>query len=1174
LVATLSAVCFGQLDRGTLTGVVSDSSGAVIPGARVTITNAATGVSTAAVTTAAGQFTVPNLPSGFYNLTFEAQGFKKLVVRAVELGATEVRRVDAVLELGAVTEVVHVTAEMPRLATDAPEVGTSLSGRQLVDLPLSIAGGRFAGSIAFALTPGVHGSSFAAHINGSTTASYETLLDGAPVTTNRAGHFGEQAVSMEALQELKVQTSGISAEFGRMQAGVFNYVMKSGSNQWHGSAFGALRNEALNANTFVNNFRGVRRPLDRQQTFALSGGGPVRLPKIYDGRNRSFFYATYERWRNRDFGFGAPNATVPLPEFYEGDFSRLLGPATNFQDALGRQITRGAIYDPATFRQVAGGRWVGEMFPGNRIPVSRFSRVSRNLNAIARKHYLPTVRDANGEIPLVNNAYFPRSSSPEHDQHQFSLKVDQVVSSAHRLSGSYSYNFRPRKQIDGGMWDMNDPDGGPLSTARKQLLKNRQIRLGHDWVVSPTLLNVFKAYYNRQLNPIRGLHSDVDGAGVLGITNLKTTGYPVVNWGGGPFVTLRNPGYIYDTRVTTNSWGILETFSASRGRHFLKFGVDIRRNHNNVATDAKAQFNFSALSTAIPGEPFSGTQIGYSFASYLLGIVHSGNMTEPVGFGDRRRYYALFLQDDFKFSQRLTLQLGLRWEFQPPLFEAADRLSSWSMTKIDPESGRPGAYEFAGKCDICTGQRSFGRRSYREFGPRFGFAYRVSARWTLRGAYGIFYEGDLFNGGGLNAFGSALRNAWGGTWDLSADPVNPWAGIFNWDAPFPTNRYTPSRRDPSWGNRNQPAGFDPDYGLSPYMQQWNFNLQRALAENLWLDVGYVGNKGTRLRVSELKRVNQLHPSVLSQYGALLTRPVRNEAEAAQYGIAYPFPGYRGTVAGALRDFPQIQGIQTVRMFGPPLGFSTHHSLQITVNRQFSGGLSLYANYVWAKTLANVNSSAHNDNPNTPLDYYNLRLEKAYSDFDVPHALKAYATYELPFGQGKRLWRNAGRIANLLARGWNVSAIVNYYSGTPLEFLGSSPIAGGWNGAVNRANVAAGALKNANFRKSDFNFASLESPANTYLDKSKFSDPMPLTLGTAAPNYGSVRGFGQINEDLALFKNTKIGEQARIQLRMEALNAFNRSQLRGIITNVNHPLFGQVTSIEGARTVQLGLRLDF
>jgi hypothetical protein len=262
------------------------------------------------------------------------------------------------------------------------------------------------------------------------------------------------------------------------------------------------------------------------------------------------------------------------------------------------------------------------------------------------------------------------------------------------------------------------------------------------------------------------------------------------------------------------------------------------------------------------------------------------------------------------------------------------------------------------------------------------------------------------------------------------------------------------------------------------------------------------------------------------------------------------------------------------MFGPPLGFSTHHSLQITVNRQFSRGLSLYANYVWAKTLANANSSAHNDNPNAPLDYYNLGLEKAYSDFDIPHALKAYATYELPVGSGKFLWRNAGRIANLLAAGWNLSAIVNYYSGTPLEFLGSSPLASGWNGAVNRANVAPGALHNADFRKSGFDFASLASPANTSLDKSKFSDPAPLTLGSAAPNYGSIRGFGQINEDFALSKNTKIGEQARIQLRMEALNVFNRSQLRGINTNINSPLFGQVTNIVGARTVQVGLRLDF
>lgn len=1170
----LVSPALAQLDRGQITGVVADPSGAAIPQATVKIVNMANGAAYSTKSNDVGQYSMPNLPIGTYDVTFEAEGFKTLIRRGITVGITEVLRVDGKLEMGSVSESVEVTAEVPRLQTDTPEVGTSLAGRQLTDLPLTFSGARVAENFAVLISPGVAGNTYDTNINGSTNASKETLLEGATVSTRRAGHFSESSVSVEALQEFKVSTSGFPAEFRHAQGGVFNYVMKSGTNQVHGSAYGALRNEALNANSFANNARGAKRSMDRKQNYAGSFGGPVYIPKLYDGRNRTFFYVTYERYRDRSWGYGAPNRTVPLPEFYEGDLSRLLGPNTGQLDALGRSVPRGAIYDPATFRQLESGRWIGEMFPGNRIPVSRISQVSQQLNAISKRHYLPTVRDASGQFALVNNAIFPVSAQPETDQYNFSVKGDQVINQSHKLSGSYAYCLRPRliAQPNGpqSMWDPSDPFGGPLSISRLQRIPTTFVRLAYDWTVSPSVLNHFMVYGNRFVVNQPNTHSEIDGAKELGIKGLTTTGYPAVSWGGGPFVVLAEPGDPSISYSGTTSWGVANSTSFAKGRHFMKAGFELRRNLAGTRGSPGGAFNFNARGTAIPNESFSGNQTGHAFASYLLGIVDSAGLADPIGKGARRTYIATYFQDDFRVNQRLTLQLGLRWELELPATEVADRFSSWNPNTIDPVSGLPGAYDFAGNCSGCTGKSYFGTRNWRNFGPRIGFAFQAAKGWTLRGAYGILYEGEAHT---VDILSKATGVAWGGTYQLSADAVQPWRGIFNWDNGFPGDRFVPPSYDASWGNRSRPTMIDPDFGKWPYVQHFNFNVQREL-KGLTLEIGYVGNKGTRMNDGQLRNLNQLPPEVLAKYGTRLNNPVRNEAEAAANGIRYPFPGFRGTVASALRPFPQVVGNQTVNVYGSLLGFSTYHSLQAVVNRQFRRGFTVYANYVWSKVLSNVQSSVEHLNPGRPLDYYNLKLEKSVAPFDIPHMFKAYMNYELPFGRNRALASGAGRIANTLIGGWAVSAIVNYYSGTPLGFGGSMPLSGGWNGATNRANIAAGNMKASGFSKSAFELSAPNSPNNTYLNKTLFSDPAPLTLGTSAFNYTQTRGFGTINEDVTLQKTQQISEKFRFQLRVELLNVFNRHRLTTIQTAITNPLFGQVTGVGGNRIVQVGMRLDF
>jgi hypothetical protein len=1165
--------CYAQSDRGTLTGVVADPSGAVIAAARVEITNTGTQAKYQTGTNGTGQYHMPNLPPGKYSVSFEATGFKKLVRSGFGLEATQVLRVDAVLEIGATAETVMVSGEVARIQTDTPEAATTMSGENMLALPFSFDGARVADNLVPKIAPGVTGTGYRTVINGTGQFSKETLLDGATVTTYLSGAFTETAVSMEAVGEFKSQTSGVSAEFGRTQGGIFNYVMKSGTNQIHGSAYGAIINEGLNANGFANNYRGLKRTRLRENDYAASFGGPVLLPKIYNGRNKTFFYFAWEHFKEIDNRPDSANSTYPLPEFYQGNFSRLLGASVG-TDALGNSVAKGAIYDPNSLYQLANGRWVGQMFPNNTIPTSRFSSVAQKLNAIAQKYYTPTIKDSTGQVALQNNAYGYANSTPSVEQNNESIKVDHDISPRNKLSAMYSLNRRPRELIvKGGMWSFDEPDGGVLSRSRWQHVRSQLARVSYDAIITPSTLNHLNVSFNRMANPLNSNWSQTDGAAELGIAGLHTDGYPAVDWGSGPYYGLSNVGYSEKMFEVYFGYGLTDTISFSKGRHFMKAGIDLRRNGESTRPASYPSFTFSAAATSIPNETFSTSKTGYAFASYLLGAVSTYTLTDPIGMGERRHYYAAFFQDDFKVSNRLTLQLGLRWEYQPPFTEAANRIASWDPAVKDPKSGFAGAYTFAGKCSSCTGQNYFGVKDHKDFSPRIGFAYRVAKNWSVRGAYAIMYDGDSANHFNSTPLGNASSFAWRGTYTYTPSSATSWVPVFNWDNGIPSGHFTNASYDQSWANANSAGMIDKRYGLSPYVQDWNFNVQRQLPGKVTIDAGYFGNKATRLRNGEMVRLNQLDPAMLAKYGRGLTNSVTTPAEAAANGVAYPYAGFSGTVASALRQFPQLYGNSTVSAYGTPLGFSNHHSLQVAVNRQFTEGLTVYANYTYARTMSNTNSNLVGDNSGA-LDYYNLKNEKAVSSLDVPHAFKVYYSYELPFGRGKGLFSSAPRAVKALVSGWSTSGILNYFSGQPLGFSATTPLSGGWNGGSNRANIAAGSMKNPDFDKSKFNYANTASSTNTYLNKSLFSDAPSLTLGSSAPRYSQIRKFGTINEDLVLAKNMRIKERVRWQLRAEALNAFNRSTLGSPNTSITNSLFGQITSISGNRTVQLVTRFDF
>jgi hypothetical protein len=1174
LVAALSLPA--QQDRGTFVGTVTDPSGASIPDVKVAVINTQTNSTVSTVTNETGNYRAPNLPPGTYKIVFEAQGFKSFVRDGLSLSVTDVIRVDARLEVGQTTESVTVTAEVPLLQTETPEVGTLLTNKNVIDLPLGFSGGRYAENFAYRLTPGAGGNNWTSRINGAPAFSKEVVLDGASATIYISGHMGESSPSMEALEEFKIQTSGMSAEFTRTAGGVFNFVMKSGTNQFHGSGMYQWHNESFDANTFANNFYGRPRRRDRRDNWAASMGGPIWLPKLYSGRDRWFWYTAYEKYNESFAGGGSPTVTVPLLQWYDGDLSNYLTNQVLGQDALGRSVLRGAIYDPATTKTVEG-RLVRDVFPGNIIPRNRISQVSQNLANIMKRHYAPALNT------LLNNSFFPVSNQAGFNQVQFSTKSDFQISSRQRLSGSFVWVDRPRTLLDqGGVWDFNDPNGGPLSRARLQWVSSHYVRLAHDWTVTPTMLNHLMVAYNRQINPSTSKHVNEPGAQILGIKGIRQDmNYPEITGLSGDRVGFPTLGYQANDVGAGTAYQLVNTLSWMRGNHSLKFGFDYRWNGLNWRVgNGPGQFNFSASVTGLPGF----NQTGHGFASMLLGQFSSASVPMDVPVGSQFPMYSWFVQDDWKVNRRLTLNIGLRWDFQPQGTEKHDRLHNFNPSLTDPLYGVQGAVEFAGKGPGRNGKRMFYPNNLNTtWGPRVGFAYQASEKITVRSGYGIYYAPRIPNGWS----GVPWGNKAGFTMTNQMNQPAPDTPAGNWDDGYRgvirTAVLDPSLAAYIWG----PVSWDPDGGRVGYTQQWNFNIQRELPGQMVFDIGYVGTKSTGLQANELRKMNQI-PTAALQLGDMLGQWINRDqdipAAARALGARYPY-GNRGEwipMWQTLTPFKSVIYWSDLYSWNTPLGFSNYNALQIQLNKRYSQGIQWLANYTWSKTIDNVNSvfgDTWGMNYGRPMDYYNLALEKSISEFDRAHYVKIGASWQLPFGKGRRFGSDMPKALDFIAGGWTLQYIGNYSSGEPLGFGATgTPNA---NFATNRAiinNPSGRSLKNSGFDQSRFDMSNISTngyAAHRYIETSLVQDPPRYVRGNASRRHSQLRGFAFYSDDTSLQKNFHPVEQMRVQFRAEFLNMFNRHRFSGINTNPASPLFGQITGVsDDRRQIQFGLRADF
>ena len=1111
-----TVVMAAQSERGTIRGTVTDATGSVMPGVAVKAVNVDTGIETSTVTTDAGLYSIPQVKPGNYRVEAERTGFKKLIRENVRVDVSGTVGLDLQMEVGEVTQVVSVTDAAPQLKSETSDVVTAVNPKTFIDLPLNAGGGRSAESFIF-LAPGTTGNTFDAHINGSQTLSKEIQLDGLSMTIAEVG--GDPRVLTlppDALQEFSIATGSYSAEFGNTGGGVERFTIKSGTNDFHGSLYEFLRNDVLDARDFYQGSRAI----NRQNEYGGSIGGPIF-------KNRTFFFFNLNYFKFRS-GPSNQIASVPTAAFKTGDLSEL-------KNADGSLIQ---IYDPATTRSDGQGGFTRDPFLGNIIPESRISGVAKKVLG-----FVPDPKSPG----IVNN--FLAVNNSRNDNRNYTMKFDHQLNSNHRLSGSWN--------------DGKNTDSGPIaslphpiSSTRNGVLGPAQktLRLSHDWVISPTIVNHLSAGHTRQYQELRADEQGGNWGQQLGISGLPNGAFPYISVP--PFTGW---GQNQELLITvSNTFLIADSLSMVKGKHNLKMGVDFRKLQNNLnVPSVTGYFSFSRNETAFPSTALRSTT-GSAFASFLLGQVDSGTIhISEVTRGMRFPYFAGYFQDDIKLRPNFTLNVGLRWDYLPTMTEVNNVYSIMDPAVPNPAAGgRPGALIFAGEGPGRTGrERLTNGISYNNWGPRLGIAWQPMKKVVVRSAYGVSYYPTGALGGG-NAKPPAIG------FEASPSYFSQDVGVtpgFVWDNGFPQNYSRPPFIDPGFGVGAGIAMWDPNAKEPTNRQDWNFGLQYQLGENWLLDVAYVGSKSTRLSTGVVN-YNQVDSRFLS-LGELLTLPIGDPAVVAA-GFAPPYPGFTGSLAQALRPFPQYSDISATNSAN--FGNSTFNSLQTKLEKQFSQGLFLLSSYTWSKTLTDASSALSGFFSTSARDQYNRKLEKGLAQFDVPSRLVVAFNYELPIGPGKPVADVKGAAGKILG-GWQINGIMSYQSGTPIgvDVSNTLPL---FN-SRNLPNMVPG----VNPKLDTGNF---DPAKDLFLNIGAFQIPAPFTFGNA-PSLLNVRVFPSYNEDFGIMKRTYIREQMNFEFRFEMFNAFNRHIFNGPAATVTDSFnFGKVSSASGGRRGQFALKFNF
>ena len=1161
----LAGLAMGQGPVGTLTGTVTDSASATVPGATVVATNIATAVESSTTTTNTGSYTLPYLPAGGYKVRVSATGFRTTNTDNVLLRVAQTQTLDVKLEVGSVTEQVTVSSQAELLDSGSAEIGRYITAEEYKSWPIIVGDGqRQIQQFIFDSLPGTTGDSFKGSINGGQEYSHEILIEGMPIgrADLSGGNNNEFSPSAEAIGEFKLQTGAIGAQYNGGQTAVANFTIRSGTNQLHGSGFYYGQNEALDAANLNTTTSGGIKAKFREQNYGYSVGGPVLIPKIYNGRNRTFFFTNLEK-DNRNQQQLTGLGTVPTLDFKKGDFSRLFDPAYTGNsksgtqvgtDPLGRPIRFGQIYDPATTRN-AGGGIVRDAFAGNIIPTSRFDPVAANIiSKIGIQD--PTGSSLLRNIPTING-------QPVFELLSWGVKADHQLDSKNQISGYYNHSYRSRYNNGAGRFL---PFPGPASSSwQQQITPGHLARLSMTSTLSSTLINRAAGGYNRFINQNGAFPATVNAglATAIGLKNLPDTMFPVISFNGpgsplqGNSITRMGVGF---ADVSPNGSAIFQDdLTWLHGAHTFRVGYEYKRYfYNDRALSDAGNFTFSARQTDLPGQLNNS---GNAFASFLLGAAYKSNHTiQGYSQAFRQPQHSSYIMDDWKVTPKLTVNVGLRWEVIPPFYETTGRMSEVSLAVQNPEAKRPGALIFGNQ---------FNDTYWKQILPRLGIVWRASDKMVIRAGYAITSTPPIANNWGYGGFtygfnGSVPTLAGTSPTGFADDP-----SIYLRN-PYPSMPKALPNTDPNSANYLDVSTTARDANRPGYTQNYNFTIQYQLASSTVLEVAYVGNKGTRVwggsPGSGYTDYNGL-PSSLLRMGDKLNDTV---ADNPQYR---PFPSFDTSlsVAQALRPYAQYGRID--EQF-PYNSNSNYNSMQVTVTKHFTKDLGFLAAYTFSKAIGYIDANGPGAYYTSVQDYFNRKLDRSITEFSTPHEFKLTWIYETPIGKNRRF--DFGRAGNLLVGGWQFAGIHGYSSGLPIQVSYS-----GYNLPVGfasgiRPDVLSGhqTLGNAP-SKTDFNMGTPYLNPAAFAPQPTTDNGVPLRVGTAPRFLPQVRGPHQMKETFRMSKRFYVREKTFLGIGATANTPFKRTSRDWLGLDIADPgSFGQLVQRGGGRTVQLEARIEF
>jgi len=1080
LLLLTAAALFAQSYTGSISGRVLDRTGSAIPKVMVTITEESTNTAFKTVSNDSGDYIATYLKPGSYTVEFAAAGFKSHVESQVLLQINQDRRMDPTLEIGDATEVVKVAASTSQVDYVSPEIGQVVDADQLVNLPEDVVNSRGRSPFLLAkVIPGVttNGNTYT-NINGFSFAggrrvTNEILVDGLP-TTNPSDETYTLTPSPDSISEFKVLTTPFSAEYGHTGGGVMIATTRSGSNELHGSVYDLFRNRLLNGRDFFSPAQSTSKYV--QNDPGLTIGGPIEVPKLYDGRNKTFFFVDFNVTEASQGN--VYSGLVPTDLQKEGNFSQTV--------AGGAMVP---IYDPATVHVGANGVMVRNQFPGNIIPTNRIDPVAAEI----AKFYPEPNANINGN----NYAVTPSSYN---NVWQYLGRLDQNFGPNDRAFarfGQYSPNSPPAQDI---------PNKANNSTASGWT--DTQAVLSETHVFSPVVVNDFRIGFVQEIN-----YTGNNGgpAPELGLQGVSLQNFPTIS-----VSQMIGLGASANSHDRDRSWVFSDGLTWLRGRHSIKIGGDLRRQMYNDYAPGKLSGSYTFSNTFSTDTP-NDSKAGFGLADLLLGTP----ATTSISFNDYTyrediNSAGAFIQDDFKVTPKLTVNLGVRWEFDGPYTEANNQYASFNPNVINPVTGNLGLVQFAGRNGV---PRNFSPNIYHDFLPRIGFAWNLAPNTVLRGGYGIYRLPSI----GYATTGLSSQYAVSATFQSPDNNVTPAYYLANG---VPAYSYNVNAS----GQPNIPASLtNPTSNVTeldsrtrtPYNQTWQIGVQRQFPGNWLAEADYVGTKGTKL------------PEGIPQ----------NQLPESEWGVS--------SVPQSLRPFPQYLNVTYLSNDAT----SFYNALEASLQRRWDNGVLTFA-YTWSKVTDYVDGPAGST---AIQNIYNLPAEHGIASYDVPHRFVASYVYRIPLGRGGKVLNGVPVVRDAVS-GWELSGITEFQVGLPLEVTQSSNGLGGFTGIQRPNQIAAGALPSDQRTLAEwFNTAAFVAA--------------PAFIPGSEPRY-SFFGPGINNWDAALMRNFSVREKLRVQFRGEFYNAMNHPNFKNPNTTIGNVNYGKITSDNGARAMEVALRFFF